>query len=177
MIKAIFTGCLLLFCATIVSATPQDLVQTSPKPAWAPYPKGQLNSDYESEATWRHVAYWLPNRLLDFLDIFRLDLGVGPATGAVVRLSKYAQAGVRDMNPASLRIGLMGRRAPIMLEKSNEIGVGPGFNESSQRQICKAEVGLGLDPIIVGIYAGICLDEALDFGVGLFGYDYLGDDL
>ena len=177
MIKLLLSGLLLLCSSYLCYAEPPNLVQTSPKPAWAPYPKGQLQTSYDSESTWRHVALWLPNRILDLLDIFRLDLGIGPSTGAVIRLSKYAQAGVRDMNPGSLRVGLLGRRAPVMLETSNELGIGPGFSESSQRQICKAEFGLGLDPIIVGIYAGLCLDEALDFGVGLFGYDYLGDDL
>jgi hypothetical protein len=170
-------GLLMLIWGFASHAETQKLVQTSPKSAWAPYPKGKLHTSYDREPTWRHVVYWLPNRLLDLLDIFRLDLGIGPATGAVVRISKYAQVGVRDMNPASLRIGLLGRRAPMMLETSNEMGIGPGFSESAQRQICKAEIGLGIDPIILGVYAGICLDEAFDFGVGLFGYDYLGDDL
>ena len=47
---------------------------------------------------------------------------------------------------------------------------------SKERKICPGEVGLGAD-LGVGLYAGVCVDEALDFVAGLFFLDLLGDDI
>lgn len=114
--------------------------------------------------------------MVDFFDIFRADVGVGPSTGGVVRLSRYAQLGYRTMHPFSLRAGLMGRSLPVVVETDNEFGVGPAFHTSRDRNVCKGELGLGLDLLIVGGYVGVCVDEAADFVAGLLLFDPLGDD-
>lgn len=122
------------------------------------------------------LLLYIPNRILDFIDIFRADVGFGPSEGAVARVTKYGQAGSRSMDPSSLRIGLMGRRLPVMLETSNERGFGPSFKKSSQRKVCWGEIGAGLDLWIAGAYVGACPDELVDFAAGLLMFDLKDDD-
>jgi hypothetical protein len=43
--------------------------------------------------------------------------------------------------------------------------------------VCEAEIGLGLDVLLVGAYGGVCLDEVADFVGGIFLIDFKGDDL
>lgn len=119
---------------------------------------------------------WIPNRVVDFYDIFRVDVGVGPAIGGVVRASRYVQGGVRVMAPTSLRIGALGRQTPVILEGTNELGVSPFFQQSRDRLICAGEVGLGVDLILISGYAGLCLDEFVDFWGGIIGYDIKNDE-
>jgi hypothetical protein len=81
------------------------------------------------------------------------------------------------MMPVSLRVGDFGRNFPVIVESSNEIGISPAFKQSADRDICTAELGLGLDVLIVGGYGGLCLDELADFVGGIFLVDFKGDDL
>ncbi len=130
----------------------------------------------EEQNTTSKILFWLPNRILDFFDIFHADVGMGPSFGGVVRVSRYVQAGYRTFSPASLRIGAFGRRAPFTVETTNEIGISPAFKQSFDRKICNGEVGVGLDLLLFGAYGGICIDEAVDFLGGLFFLDLLKDD-
>ena len=125
----------------------------------------------------RKILLWLPNRVLDLVDSVKLDLGVGLASGAVLRVTESAQIGYRDMDPASARIGNFGRRAPFLLERSNEFGVGSDLGTDPGRSICPGELGLGLDLLFVGAYLGVCVDEVFDFTLGLVGVDPKEDDL
>ena len=145
-------------------------VTASPKEGWNEIPKK------EEHSLARQIFLWIPNRIADLFDVFRVDVGVGPAAGAVVRVTEYGQAGYRQLLPVSVRAGLMGRRAPIMLEHGNEIGIGPIFAQSAQRKICPGELGAGVDILIVGGYAGLCFDELADFFGGLFLFDMKDDD-
>lgn len=152
----------------------QDLVPTSPKEAWK-----DLNSlPIDEASSWvSDILLYIPNRLLDLLDVFRVDVGVGASVGAVVRVTQYAQVGYRQMVPVSLRVGDFGRHFPALVESSNELGVSPAFKQSADRQVCPAEIGLGGDLLIAGAYGGICLDELADFFGGIFMIDFKGDDL
>ena len=125
----------------------------------------------------KKALLYLPNRLLDLLDIFRFDVGVGPGFGAVVRVTKWGQAGYRDLEPASLRLGLRGRRLPVFVERSAEFGIGPTFLSSADREVSPVEVGAGADLLLVGVYAGVCIDEVLDFLGGIVGFDMKDDDI
>ncbi|NLF25410.1 MAG: hypothetical protein GX589_07100, partial [Deltaproteobacteria bacterium] len=85
--------------------TPALEVPASPKAPWRSIePEGDplITAETKSTFSWVDVVLWIPNRIMDFLDIFRFDIGVGPSHGAVVRLSRYAQAGYREMSPASV---------------------------------------------------------------------------
>ena len=149
-----------------------DHVMVSPNAGWLEVPES------EDPSLGNRVLYWIPNRLLDFWDIVRIDGGIGPSLGGAVRLTRYVQIASRKFAPASLRIGAMGRRLPIMLESSDEQGIEPfAYSPSTQRDICTYEVGLGLEFIIAGAYLGICPEEFFDFIGGIFLLDFEHDDL
>ena len=150
-------------------------VDASPKQGWEDFPaEGKEDDD---KPWWAAVLLWVPNRVLDFIDIFRIDVGVGPAVGGVVRITDQAQFGYRRMYPTSIRVGDMGRRLPILVETSKEKGASPHYERSKDREVCKGEVGLGADVLIVGAYGGICFDELADFLTGLFFIDIKDDDI
>lgn len=151
-----------------------DLVPASPKEPWSDFKPIQEN---EGTPWWAEALLWIPNRALDFIDIFRVDVGVGPAAGGVVRFTEYGQAGFRTMMPASVRVGDFGRELPVRVETSNEIGVSPAFKQSKDRDVCPGEVGVGADLFLVGAYGGVCLDEVIDFVAGIFFLDPKDDDI
>lgn len=173
-------------CATLfspITVTAQDrysdgnykeLVPVSPKEGWdrlEPVQKG------EASPFWSQLLMWFPNRVLDLIDIFRVDVGVGPSFGAVVRVTKYGQVGFREVMPASLRVGDFGRQMPVLLETSNEFGIGPAYVDSADRKVCDGEIGLGADALVAGAYAGVCVDEFADFVAGIFFIDLKDDDI
>lgn len=131
----------------------------------------------EEPSVARKVLLFIPNRILDLIDVFKVDVGVGPTFGAVARITEYAQVGMRSVAPVSLRVGLMGRNPPIMAETSTEYGIGPAYVESTDREIGKGEVGAGVDLFLVGAYAGVDFYQIPDFFLGFFGVDYAEDDL
>ena len=150
-----------------------DLVPASPKQPWVDLATAQIKSD---SPWWSEVLLYVPNRILDFIDIFRIDVGFGPSVGAVVRVTEYGQVGFREMLPASVRVGDLGRRFPGMIETSNEFGIGPAYVDSADRSVCPGEIGLGGDVMLAGAYAGVCVDEIADFLAGLVFIDLKGDD-
>lgn len=171
---------LLLACIILMRSTPlfseqhEAEVAASPQEPWGDFTVG---GETEKHPWWVNVLLWAPNRIMDFIDIFRIDAGIGPAYGGVVRISKHGQAGYRAPSPASVRFGLFGRRAPYLVETSKEYGIGPGFVKSNDRRVCNGEIGAGLDLLIISGYAGICMEEVLDFAAGLFFIDTMKDDL
>lgn len=171
-----------IFERTLVETEPQQtaatnsFAQASPKQGWNDFNPSQQTEGEES-STLRKTLLWLPNRLLDLIDIFRIDIGAGPAAGGVVRITKYAQGGIRTVAPASLRVGDFGRDWPVKIEHSSELGISPAFLQSKDREVCPGEVGVGIDLFIVGAYAGICFDELADFFGGIFLEDIKHDDL
>lgn len=126
---------------------------------------------------WKSALLYIPNRVLDFVDIFRFDIGVGPSAGAVLRLSKDGQLGYRRQLPGSVHVGLRGRRVPFFLETHDESGVGTRFRQTPDRQVQPAEFGAGIDVLLVGVYAGVDLGAVGDFCLGIFGVDLADDDL
>jgi hypothetical protein len=131
----------------------------------------------ERTPAWRQALLWPINRIADLWDVFRVDVGVGISVGAVARITRQGQFGARVMNPASFRIGDFGRRRPYLLERTNEFGFGPFYAEPGEREVCRFELGLGADLLILGGYGGICLEELYDFAGGLFLFDPVKDDL
>ena len=131
----------------------------------------------ESEQTFLRALLWyIPNRVVDLFDIFRADVGVGPAAGVVIRATRYGQVGGRIIHPTDIRLGLRGREFPYFLERDEEYGFGPNFEQSSQRHVTPFEIGVGVD-LGVGAYVGISLDELVDFLGGFIFIDVKNDDL
>jgi hypothetical protein len=143
---------------------------TSPKSA-------STKSKKEDRSFFVSALLYIPNRVLDILDIFRFDVGVGPAVGAVVRVTPHAQAGMRLLMPVSLRAGLRGRKSPVFVEHTSEMGVGPLYLDSAQREPTPLEIGAGVDLFLVGFYLGISVDSIFDAVLGFVGIDISDDDL
>lgn len=153
---------------------PEEYVSTSPKAPWGEFGPTEKN---QGTPWWTAVLLWVPNRILDLIDVFHVDVGVGPAVGGVVRVTEFGQAGYRQFAPFSLRVGNFGRRFPGIIERSNEIGIGPAFLQSPERDVCTGEIGAGADLLLVGGYGGICVEELADFLTGLVFIDIMDDDL
>lgn len=124
----------------------------------------------------RKALLYIPNRVCDAFDFVKADLGVGFALGAVARITKWGQVGLRSVNPISVRAGLRGRHIPVFIEHSSEVGIGPLFLQSNEREVTPAEIGVGIDLFLIGAYAGISLDETFDLIAGIFGFDPKEDD-
>lgn len=126
---------------------------------------------------WTGALLYLPNRLLDVVDIFKADVGIGPSYGGVLRLTSYGQMGYRQFDSWSLRLGLRGRRSPLFLEKVSESGFIMNYRNSVERKPDEFELGAGVDAGIAGVYLGFAPEQLIDFVGGIFGFDPLEDDL
>jgi hypothetical protein len=156
------------------SSSHKGSLAVSPKNAWGDF---EVVEKQEPDHWWVKVLLWIPNRILDLIDIFHVDVGVGASYGGVVRVSKWGQAGYRQMAPASVRFGTFGRSVPVKVERDKESGFGSSFNSSPEREVCSGEIGVGADAFLVGAYGGICVDELADFVGGLFFFDFKKDDI
>lgn len=184
-IKNVFYILIILNLSTISLLHAQEIeTKTSPNRSWFDFPdetsansKDLKKKSVKETSFGEKALYWIPNLLLDLYDVFKIDVGVGFSTGAVVRATKYAQAGYRDLNPVSIRVGMLGRQSPIIAETSNEIGISPTFKQSKDRKVCDGEFGAGLDLFVAGIYLGVCFDELADFASGIFMQDLKNDNI
>lgn len=154
-----------------------DPVEVSPNRPWGDPGAFDQQPSRARRPVWQKVLLWFPNRFLDLIDVFKVDVGVGPAYGGVVRVTKWGQVGHRTMAPVSLRLGNFGRELPGLVETTNESGIGAGFVKSKDRKICSGELGIGLDALIAGAYVGLCADQLADFIGGIFFLDFKEDDL
>jgi len=186
---ATYLKVLLLICIFFLTACSSSVSRQTPQnielgKEYRDYRKGlsessksKAVSDGAGDRLYIHrVASYFTDRLLDVVDIVKVDVGFGPAWGVVARVTPYGQVGYRSFSPASLRVGLRGRRSPITIERVNEFGIGPGFFTSPEREVSILEVGAGADVFLVGAYAGVSIDGLLDFFLGFLGIDISEDD-
>ena len=124
---------------------------------------------------WDMVLYYVPNRVLDFVDIGRASIGVGPGYGINVRVTELAEVGVGKYE--TTRFGMKGRVLPVYEENIDEAGVAfLGFvNGCLQRD--PTEIGADLHIGVIGAEAAVSLAEAADFVAGIVMIDLQGDDL
>lgn len=121
------------------------------------------------------LLYYVPNRVLDFIDIGRLSIGVGCGFGVNVRVTELAEIGYGQYS--TTRFGMKGRVLPVYEESINESGIAfLGYvNGCLQRD--PTEVGADLHLGIIGAEAAVSLAEAADFVTGFLLIDLQGDDL
>jgi len=127
---------------------------------------------------------YIPDRVLDLLDIVRVRVRVGPGLAVGARATKYVQGYVGSY--ASVFAGLPGPRLrqtpklPVGLESQTgatvsvvdatvDGGLGPDYSPS--------EFGLGVHLGIIGFDLGIDPVEIADLVVGLATIDIRDDDL
>jgi hypothetical protein len=130
------------------------------------------------------VAMYIPNRVLDILDVVRLRVRVGPGIALDARVTNLAAVflgayetvyaglpGPRNGPTPKLPVGLesqIGAQVSIA-DVTAEGAAGPDYGP--------AEIGLGAHVLLVGFDAGVEPLELLDLVAGLFFIDLRADDL
>jgi hypothetical protein len=144
----------------------------------------EIAEDQDGHSFLVGTLLYIPNRVLDILDIIRLRVRVGPGIAVGVRATKVAQAYLGTY--ASVYAGLPGPRlrsfpkSPIGLESNNGVslsvvdatvggGIGPDYSPT--------EFGAGLHLGIIGFDFGIDPLEIVDFATGILTIDVREDDL
>jgi hypothetical protein len=123
----------------------------------------------------RRILFYVPNRIIDFADVWKLNVGVGLGLGANIRPTKGLQFGIAAYD--SVRAGLRGRRLPVWHEWSLEGGFDGMYHEFGETERGFYEFGGTIHLAIIGFEAAVDIEEVLDFGYGLFILDPADDDL
>lgn len=144
----------------------------------------EIEEDQDGHSFIVGTLLYIPNRVLDIFDIFRLRIRVGPGVAIGARATKVAQGYAGTY--ASVYAGLPGPRlrsfpkSPIGLESNNGAslsvvdatvggGIGPDYSPT--------EFGAGFQLAIIGVDFGIDPLEIVDFATGILTIDIREDDL
>lgn len=181
----IFTGCASHKPATLSGTTHlapgfQAPVQHREAVASAP----RVEPPVGQEKTTAHKIIWyVPNRLLDLVDIFRIRLRVGPGLSLNVRVTDYADIFAGTYYTAF--IGLPGPRLQpdvrwpwgLEYEKGLKLmGVDATDDLDHEPDYTPTEFNAGIQLFILGLELGFDPVEFGDFFAGLFLIDLRGDD-
>lgn len=174
--------------------------------SWVPAACGEAAAQEQAPAlAVRKVLLYLPNRVLDLLDVAGLNLSFGYSCQANLHLTRYVQLG-RSAGHVR-RVGTMGREAGIADQHHTEIALGPwGSEQLTQEKVCGSWRDLALDvrgwmwdvplhqreqwrhkrdryglgmrfhALIIGGQLELRPREAADFFLSLVGIDFTGDD-
>lgn len=135
------------------------------------------------------VAMYLPNRIVDALDIVHFGVGVGPGIGLELHPTRYARLGADAA--ASFGWGWFGRagmpwqgavytRSAAGLTESLHTETGHGRESNDPSWLWRFpmhDVGAYADLVLVQGYLAFAPDELIDFVTGLATYDWKRDDL
>lgn len=132
------------------------------------------SEDEDKPRLFQRVILYLPNRVVDFVDIWRFNVGVGLGLGINLRPTKGLQAGLAAYD--SVRIGVRGRRFPLWHEWSLEGGFDGMYEELGETERGFYEFGGTIHLGLIGLDAAIDIEEILDFGYGVFLSDPAADD-
>jgi hypothetical protein len=137
----------------------------------------------EPKGVWHTVVWYVPNRVLDLVDVFRFRLRAGPGLSANVRVTDYANVFIGRYHSAFL--GLPGPRmgpeirSPIGWEQERGIllmGVDATDDLAHEPGYSPTEFNLGFQALIIGGEVGFDPVELADFLLGFFLYDVRKDD-
>jgi hypothetical protein len=138
----------------------------------------------EPKGIGHRLLFWIPNRLFDVLDLVRLRARVGPGFAISARATELLDVTMGGY--ASVFVGLPGPRGkpripwPAGLENlaGIEVSVLDITNEGGRfaPDYGPAEVGAGLQLILVGVDVGVEPLDLLDLAAGIILLDPRGDD-
>ncbi len=143
----------------------------------------QTEEEESSPGVWHSIVWYLPNRVLDFLDIFRARVRVGPGLAANARITDLADAYIGEYH--TWYLGLPGPRMGQELgwfageeqEKGIKfLGVDASDDLDNEPDYSPTEINLGLHLLIVGTELGFDPVELGDFLAGFFLIDAREDD-
>ncbi|HLC16658.1 MAG TPA: hypothetical protein VJL89_10580 [Thermodesulfovibrionia bacterium] len=138
-------------------------------------------ADEEKESSVvKQVLYYPVNRLLDFADIFRLNVGVGPGIGINIRPTKFAQVGFENYMSARAGLGknsgFFVKRYGLLYTETELMTMGAGLLYTGGGQRGLTEVGTTFHLLIIGGEAALDLSELADFFLGFTTVDFKQDD-
>ena len=163
-------------CGTVRGNAAQASHAENPVPDMAPAVQNDTSIGH-------HVLWYIPNRLLDLVDIFRLRLRAGPGLSAHVRMTDYANLFIGQYYTAYL--GLPGPRMapelrwPVGWEYEKGLmlmGVDATDDLPHEPAYASTECNIGLQLLLVGIEAGFDPVELGDFFAGFVLIDVREDD-
>ena len=169
-----FAGLRLVLLAALLLASPVRADDAEPP---------EVDEEREGRGLVHRLVTYVPNRVLDALDIVRVRVRVGPGFGIGLRATELADFYVGSYT--SIYVGLPGPRGrvlprlPVGIESRSGIEVGPvdlSGGLGTGPDYGPAEVGGGFHAVLVGVDVGIEPLEIVDFALGLITLDPLGDD-
>ncbi len=126
------------------------------------------------------ILMYLPNRIFDLLDIFRVRVRIGPGISVGARATTPASVFLGHHN--TVFVGLHGPRGkaaiPWPAGTDMRAGAQASVVDLSSKEVYYGplEVGLEVQPVIVGFNLGIGVFEVLDFATGFLFIDLQRDD-
>ncbi len=123
--------------------------------------------------TGRAIANWLPNLIVDVLDIVKLNVSVGEGHALDVRATRALDLGCSNYDVT--RYGLNVSEGAVVDEAVEDCGVSVLGFVAGTRERDPHEIGLTLHVIRGGLEAAVNLRKALDAVTGIFFVD-LEDD-
>ena len=143
----------------------------------APRPKPEHAQKDDGRGFLAGALLYLPNRVVDLLDVAKVGVDVGPGIGVDVQATSVLQA--RAMWNLSVGVGFQGlRHLPFQVGTIAALGVGPvgGVGDVGSWSRSKTGFRVGLHVLIVGAHAEIDPWEILDFALGFLTIDIADDD-
>ncbi len=138
----------------------------------------------KSRPSWgKRILCYAPNRVMDFVDIFRARLRLGPGLAVNLRMTDYGAFYYGKYN--TVYVGLPGPRAPhrVRLPVGKEslhgmvlAGVDATDDTPHGPEYGAAEADVGVQLLIVGAEAGLDAVEFIDFLAGWVFLDPRDDD-
>lgn len=141
----------------------------------------QMSSPAPAEAgVIKSIVLYIPNRIFDLMDIFRVRVRVGPGISVGARATTLL-SGYLGLH-STVYAGLPGPRGrkkipwPVGLDVRGGAQISLADATSGRTYYDPLEFGFEVQPLIVGVNVGVGGYEILDFLTGLVFIDIAGDD-
>lgn len=179
------TGCATAHSAGAMSEVPAQVGDpaASDIPAAGSVEAATATSAAKSQSVGHKILWYVPNRLLDLVDVFRFRLRVGPGIAYSIRVTDQANFFIGRY--ATVYLGLPGPRlgpkirSPVGLEQERGLlllGVDATDDLPHEPGYSPTEFTSGVQALIVGGEWGVDPVELGDFLTGFFMFDIRQDD-
>jgi hypothetical protein len=136
---------------------------------------------FGSASLGERLLLYIPNRLLDLLDVLHLGYGLGPGLGAELRFTRHGRLGA--VAGGDVGLAWLGRwTSPLECAAYARASLG-SQDVVAQSSIGERwryprwDIGFSVFALVEARYIAIAPDEIVDFLVGFSTYDTKGDDL
>lgn len=127
----------------------------------------------------KKILLYLPNRILDLLDVVRLGVHVGPGIGLDLRVTRFVQLAADTS--ADVGVAWQGRdKLPVVSQIYHTMALGPvrvGAGTGLRYKHTLSETSVTANAGLAGFFVAYDSAELLDFLAGWTTYDLKKDDL